>query len=668
MSFIIFSTYTDMSLTATPSSGVLLGLDLDGILKQKNEIGQVTTISGTSSNTGSSGSSGTSGLSGSSGTSGLSGSSGTSGLSGSSGTSGVSSQTVEITYNNLKNLYDNKNLEEYSFYFITDRADLGIIVYSTSTQSFSSNAYGGYLINDYQNIQSKGGWSPATEYFKFTHTNSNMIRFLTLSDTSNINIGNLVTISDFSSNPLSGGLIIDKGSGYIDYTPNDNASPNTFTASSTLSFYNNANSTTTNLIINNIQSNISSMIVGELVDVYVSGNSIISTGVLSEYKMNNLSVSGVNVDIVSSNALYIRGKSSAVTALLSSVLYYPSNSSIFVYNQNQYVLTDNSKLNGSNPSVNSNAYTLATSSLFEWDNIIYDFEKDTVLYRKDKRNNVVNSISIPYFQFGNDSVNNVIINSTSSVLDIRNNSGRITGIITGSSSVSINGNNSDVKFNIHNSTVNLNYNQGDIDIDVNNSIINANYNNGNIKATYKNNVQINHEHNSGNIIHAKFDSGFKSTLSLTQSYYHNYCNYSYNNSNSYEIIFPKNISFSNKEINNNYSTFDKTLSLTSSTLYLGTSSNWAGTIYVSSNNSSNLISNLSGFNNLPIRLMLSPSGATYGLTTSINTNNISSNDSLIMKSNNFYINTLADYIVLKKSDTPFNGGWYPLVQIDGANY
>ena len=76
MSIISLSTYVDMSGAATPSTGIIMGLDLDGTLKQKGTSGAVTEIGSGGGGSGSSGSSGTSGSSGSSGTSGVTGASG----------------------------------------------------------------------------------------------------------------------------------------------------------------------------------------------------------------------------------------------------------------------------------------------------------------------------------------------------------------------------------------------------------------------------------------------------------------------------------------------------------------------------------------------------------------------------------------------------------------
>ncbi len=81
MSIISLSTYVDMSGAATPSSGIIMGLDLDGTLKQKGTSGAVTEI-------GSGGGGGSAGTSGSSGTRGTSGSSGTSGNTGATGVDG----------------------------------------------------------------------------------------------------------------------------------------------------------------------------------------------------------------------------------------------------------------------------------------------------------------------------------------------------------------------------------------------------------------------------------------------------------------------------------------------------------------------------------------------------------------------------------------------------
>ena len=83
MSLIKFTTHVDMTTSATPSSGISMGLDLDGVLKQKNTSGVISSIGTGSGSNGTSGSSGTSGVDGN-----FLGSSGTSGKSGSSGTSG----------------------------------------------------------------------------------------------------------------------------------------------------------------------------------------------------------------------------------------------------------------------------------------------------------------------------------------------------------------------------------------------------------------------------------------------------------------------------------------------------------------------------------------------------------------------------------------------------
>jgi hypothetical protein len=82
MSIISLSTYVDMSGAATPSSGIIMGLDIsDGKLKQKGTSGVVTEI-GSGAGSGSAGTSGSSGTRGSSGTSGVAGLTGPSGADG----------------------------------------------------------------------------------------------------------------------------------------------------------------------------------------------------------------------------------------------------------------------------------------------------------------------------------------------------------------------------------------------------------------------------------------------------------------------------------------------------------------------------------------------------------------------------------------------------------
>ena len=105
MSLIKFTTNVDMTTSATPSSGISMGLDLDGVLKQKNTSGVISSIGTGSGSNGTSGSSGTSGVDGnflgSSGTSGKSGSSGTSGNNGDGGVDGANS--LRWTYGSRSN-------------------------------------------------------------------------------------------------------------------------------------------------------------------------------------------------------------------------------------------------------------------------------------------------------------------------------------------------------------------------------------------------------------------------------------------------------------------------------------------------------------------------------------------------------------------------------------
>ena len=97
MSIISLSTYVDMSGAATPSSGIIMGLDIsDGKLKQKGTSGVVTEI-------GSGAGSGSAGTSGSSGTRGSSGTSGIAGLTGSAGPSGLDGG------NSLRWIYGDQN-------------------------------------------------------------------------------------------------------------------------------------------------------------------------------------------------------------------------------------------------------------------------------------------------------------------------------------------------------------------------------------------------------------------------------------------------------------------------------------------------------------------------------------------------------------------------------
>jgi len=583
--------------------------------------------------------------------------------------------TTETNYTNLKTLQTNNQLKENSYYIIKDKADTGIIVYAASTQSISSDARGGYYVPNYQNQVNKGTWTASSEYFLFSHTNYYIVRFYTQTTLTGLHPGDNLSIFSFTNVFVIAGIITGIGDGYLDITPAENTSENwinVFDNNNTFIFH--SQITISPVLIQSIVTNdssISTMFLNESVLVYGQNNDYLATGVLASYNNHTLSIKNTNANI--NDAKYIEGVSSNVTAFLTFISG-PANNDVYFFNgQNQYKLFNINQLNGTNPTINTSAYVLlgTSSYILEWDRIIYDFENDEVLYRMDKRNNLVNNSSFNTFQFGNNNVHDFKINSSSSIVNILNNTGIITGNISGTNSnVSLFNNTGSITLNVNgnSNTININYNSGIIDIDVKNSTISANYNSGQLIGKYSNNVNINHDYNKGNIIGSNFDLGFKSTISLTSSYYHNYCNYTYNNSNSYEFIFPSNSSFINKSITNEYSTFDKTILLTDSTLTLcgNTNSNWAGIIYVNSNNSNNIISSIIGFNNIPISLYLS-TGATFGFTTNVNTTNINSNYQLIMRTNNFYINTKADFITFKKTSIPFNN-YYPLVQIDGINY
>jgi hypothetical protein len=153
-----------MVTSATPSSGINVGVDLDGVLKQKNSLGVVSPI-GTGS--GSNGTSGTSGVdgnffgsSGSSGTSGSSGSSGTSGVVGSNGFDGSDGA------NSLRWLYGD--------YSTDGNFDLDDPQFELSN-SIRINITNSYLVNVYNWISSLGLYAsayPGQVYLQITQVSS----------------------------------------------------------------------------------------------------------------------------------------------------------------------------------------------------------------------------------------------------------------------------------------------------------------------------------------------------------------------------------------------------------------------------------------------------------------------------------------------------------------
>jgi len=93
-----------------------------------------------------------------------------------------------------------------------------------------------------------------------------------------------------------------------------------------------------------------------------------------------------------------------------------STGDVVIYNGFMYQCISNVTLNGTAPDVNNLAYSLLTKSITngyikEVDLITYNFETDTILSRKDKRNNIVNN-GVHLFQWGNDlTYKNTIENS-----------------------------------------------------------------------------------------------------------------------------------------------------------------------------------------------------------------------------------------------------------------
>jgi hypothetical protein len=148
MSIISLSTFTDMSGAATPSSGIIMGLDtLDGKFKQKDSTGVVTEI-GSGSGSGSAGTSGTSG------TSGISGTSGAIGLSGVDGG------------NSLRWIYGNKDRDsefELDVFDFTNSTNTVLINYSSQSGDASSWLQ---ALADYVNL------FPGACYLKITELNN----------------------------------------------------------------------------------------------------------------------------------------------------------------------------------------------------------------------------------------------------------------------------------------------------------------------------------------------------------------------------------------------------------------------------------------------------------------------------------------------------------------
>jgi len=268
-----------------------------------------------------------------------------------------------------------------------------------------------------------------------------------------------------------------------------------------------------------------------------------------------------------------------------------NNADIVIWNNSHYEVVDITSINGTPPDQNGNAYSILTANLTEgyildWDKVQYNFGSDVLYWREDKRGNRIplGGSNLTNFQWGDDNIHDFIINTYEVTIDTLNNSGTITGTITGTSAyvylysnqgsifVDVNGNyqayyapynTGSIEGHVRgfSSGIQTNNNSGTIVIYVEDtSYFWADSNSGEIYATYKNNSYVSHYNNQGDVMHCEFN-GFGygwsfSTISLNNDTSHYECSYSNDMS---VFTFPTDISYSKCVLTNTISTFSVNL-------------------------------------------------------------------------------------------------------------
>lgn len=214
-----------------------------------------------------------------------------------------------------------------------------------------------------------------------------------------------------------------------------------------------------------------------------------------------------------------------------------TNGDIVIWNNQHYVVSNYGVFNGTDPSSNTDAYSLTEDIgyIYEWDVIIYDFINDNIKWRIDKRGNKI-SLYDSNFQWGNDKIRSIGMSTYQSYMTIQNNTGYIHGALTGQdSSIHISNSSGNAFFHVDGTSITMyttynsgtiechmegfssgfqgDYNTGEIRVYIyDRSYTNAYYNSGTILASYHGNSQIYHINNTNNIYYCEFKNSYINNL------------------------------------------------------------------------------------------------------------------------------------------------------------
>lgn len=300
----------------------------------------------------------------------------------------------------------------------------------------------------------------------------------------------------------------------------------------------------------------------------------------NKYVVNNISEGTFK------NSRWIRGNSSTY-GVLNNYSLRAKTGDVFIYNNAHYLVSDNNYFSGNTPNINDDAYQLIAKNnnpyfggyLADNEKIIYDFVNDDLKWRMDKFGNKIPKNSFETFQWGDEKITDVVIESENTFITTINNIGNISGKSKGNNAnINLDNNTGNIFFDITGNSQNLYIPNNDCDTQVhligwnvglygpnmgggekvfylyNSSYVNTGFALGTIKARYYDQCMVDHSGNRGEILWAEFSKGTQCNLSLQENAYHRYNKYSAQGS----YVFPETESYEYKELTNSNSTFNIT--------------------------------------------------------------------------------------------------------------
>jgi hypothetical protein len=185
-----------------------------------------------------------------------------------------------------------------------------------------------------------------------------------------------------------------------------------------------------NLLVDGLQYKITDRADSGII-VQAIGNNKISLSAIGIFLNPDYMDTGVYTGVVLQTSVAYTGNQGIWNLILEGTFLLGS---VVFFNGNAYQVVNFGAINGSDPSVNTTAYTLLTKSttkgyIQEIDSIHYNFDLDIIIKRSDKRNNIVRSFSgtgIPLFQWGNDNCTNNTV-APLATANVRNQIGVFSG-------------------------------------------------------------------------------------------------------------------------------------------------------------------------------------------------------------------------------------------------